>query len=66
MFMLGIYLAPDGNIKYKVKNIHKKSTTRETSIREMGVQKNQVWKSLNSTTPKTIKCPLSIMTLKEK
>ena len=66
MFMLRIYLAPDGNIEYIVKYIHKKSTTWETSIREMGVQKNQVWKSLNSTTPQTIKCPLSIMTLKDK
>ena len=66
MFMLGIYLAPDGNDKYQVEFMKKKATAWETAIRSVGVQQNKAWKSLNSTIPQTIKYPLSTMTLNNK
>ena len=39
MFMLGMYLVPDGNNKDQVKYMHKKATTWATSIRVGGVQR---------------------------
>ena len=53
--MLGIYLALDGNNKYQVKCIHKKSTAWSTSIRVGVVQQNKAWKYFKSTIPHTIK-----------
>ena len=55
MSMLGMCLAPDGNNKYQIKYIHKKSTAWENSIREVGVQYNKAWKALNSKIPQTMK-----------
>ena len=63
MFMLGMYLALDGNNKNQVKYMHKTATTRETSIRVGGVKQNEARKSLNSTIPQTMKYPLSAITL---
>ena len=57
MFILGMYLAQDGNNKDEVKYMHTKATTWETYIRVKGVQKNEAWKALNPTTPQTIKYP---------
>ena len=37
MYMLGMYLAPDGNIKYKVKYMHKNLTDWETPIIPEGI-----------------------------
>ena len=52
MFMLGMYLTPDGNNKDQVKYMHKKATAWATSIRSGGIQQNEAWKALNSTNPK--------------
>ena len=41
MFMLGMYLSPDGNKKDQVKYMHKKATVWTTSIRVGGVQQNK-------------------------
>ena len=57
-FMLGMYLAPDGNNKDQVKYLHKKATAWETSIIVRGVQHNEAWKALNSTIPPHHKIPL--------
>ena len=40
MFMLGLYLTPDGNNNYQVKYTHKKANTWVTSIRVGGIQLN--------------------------
>ena len=47
MFMLGMYIAPYGNNKDQVKRMHKKATSRETSIIVVDVQQNKSWKALN-------------------
>ena len=65
MFVLGMYLAPDGNNKDQVKYIHKNLTAWATSIISGVVQQNESWRSLNSTITQTMKHPLSAMTLNE-
>ena len=66
MYMLVMYLTPDGNNKDKVKYMHRKVTAWETSVIAGSVQKNKSWKALNSTIPQTMKYLLSTMTLNEK
>ena len=55
MFMLGMYLAPDGNNNNQVKYMHKKATSQTTYIRAGVVQQNEARESLNSTIPKNMK-----------
>ena len=44
--MLGMYIEQDGNNRYQVKYMHKKSTAWENSIRTGGIQQNKAWKAL--------------------
>ena len=66
MFMLGMYLEPDGNNKDQVKYMHKKETAWSTSVRAGGVQQNKGLKALNSATHQTMKYPLSDMKIYKK
>ena len=66
MFILGVYLAPDGNNKDQVKYMHKNPTSWAISIIVGGVQQNKSWKALKSATLQTMKYPLSDMTLNKK
>ena len=66
IFVLVIYVPPDGSNKDQVKNMHKKETVWATDIIVGGVQKNKAWKALNSTISQTIKYPLSAMILNKK
>ena len=66
MLIMGMYPATYGNKKDQVKHMHKKSTAWATSIRVGGVQQKKERKALNSTTPQTMKYPLSAMKLNKR
>ena len=60
---LGVFLAPDGNMKAQIKHMRKKAEEYKDNIRASHLSRTDAWLSLHTTILKTIQYPIPALTL---
>ena len=63
--MLGVFLAPDGNNKWQIKEMKKKTEYLGELVRTGHLDKHEAWSSLTLVAMKSIEYPLPAFTLTE-